>query len=64
MTSGEVSLRLQVKDDIQPGVVLVPGQRPDDEAASGTVNMLCADDFTDMGAGATYQSTWLEVSAA
>ncbi len=52
------------RDEVQPGVVLVPGQRPDEEAASGTVNMLCADGYTDMGAGATYQSTWLEVSAA
>lgn len=60
---GEVRLRLVVRDEIQPGVVLVPGQRPDEEAAAGTVNMLCADGFTDMGAGATYQSTWLEVSA-
>jgi anaerobic selenocysteine-containing dehydrogenase len=61
---GQISLRLRVLDEVQPGVVLVPGQRPDEEAASGTVNMLCADGFTDMGAGATYQSTWLEVSAA
>jgi len=61
---GHVSLRLRVRDEIQPGVVLVPGQRPDEEAEAGTVNMLCADRYTDMGAGATYQSTWLEVSAA
>jgi hypothetical protein len=44
-------------------VVLVPGQRPDTETVGGTVNMLCADDYTDLGEGATYQSTWLEVSA-
>jgi len=25
--------------------------------------MLCNDSFTDMGAGATYQSTWLDVAA-
>ena len=61
---GSVSLLLRVRDDVQPGVVLVPGQRPDDEAADGTVNMLCADGYTDMGAGAVYQSTWLEVEAA
>jgi anaerobic selenocysteine-containing dehydrogenase len=61
---GQVSLRLRVLDEVRPGVVLVPGQRPDEEAQAGTVNMLCADDYTDMGAGATYQSTWLEVSAA
>ena len=58
---GEIGLMLHVRDEIQPGVILVPGQRPDAEAVSGTVNMLCADTYTDMGAGATYQSTWLEV---
>jgi anaerobic selenocysteine-containing dehydrogenase len=60
---GQVSLRLRVLDEVQPGVVLVPGQRPDEEAEAGTVNMLCGDGTTDMGAGATYQSTWLEVTA-
>jgi anaerobic selenocysteine-containing dehydrogenase len=60
---GEIGLMLHVRDEVQPGVVLVPGQRPDSEAVSGTVNMLCADGYTDMGEGATYQSTWLEVSA-
>jgi anaerobic selenocysteine-containing dehydrogenase len=60
---GSVGLTLHVRDEVQPGVVLVPGQRPDDESLSGTVNMLCSDAFTDMGAGATYQSTWLDVSA-
>ena len=58
---GTVGLMLHVRDEVQPGVVLVPGQRPDDEAVSGTVNMLCSDAFTDMGEGATYQSTWLDV---
>ncbi|MGE4046659.1 MAG: molybdopterin-dependent oxidoreductase [Acetobacteraceae bacterium] len=60
---GEIGLVLRVRDEVQPGVVLVPGQRPDNEAVSGTVNMLCADTTTDMGEGATYQSTWLEVRA-
>jgi anaerobic selenocysteine-containing dehydrogenase len=60
---GEVGLVLRVRDEIQPGVVLVPGQRPDAETEGGTVNMLCTDGFTDMGEGATYQSTWLQVSA-
>ena len=58
---GTVGLTLRVRDEIQPGVVLVPGQRADDEAVEGTVNMLCSDAFTDMGEGATYQSTWLDV---
>jgi len=60
---GSVGLVLRVADEIQPGVVLVPGQRPDDEAVSGTVNMLCSDRYTDLGEGATYQSTWLDVRA-
>ncbi len=58
---GTVGLTLHVRDEVQPGVVLVPGQRPDDEAIEGTVNMLCSDALTDMGEGATYQSTWLDV---
>ena len=60
---GAVGLTLHVRDEVQPGVVLVPGQRPDDEAVEGTVNMLCSDAYTDMGEGATYQSTWLDVRA-
>ena len=60
---GEIGLVLHVRDEVQPGVVLVPGQRPDSEAVSGTVNMLCSDGYTDMGEGAIYQSTWLEVLA-
>jgi anaerobic selenocysteine-containing dehydrogenase len=60
---GEIGLLLHIRDEVQPGVVLVPGQRPDGEAVAGTVNMLCADTYTDMGEGATYQSTRLEVAA-
>jgi anaerobic selenocysteine-containing dehydrogenase len=60
---GAVGLVLRVSDEIQPGVALVPGQRPDDEAVSGTINMLCSDRYTDMGEGATYQSTYLDVAA-
>ena len=60
---GMIGLTLRVGDEIQPGVVLVPGQRPDEEAVSGTVNMLCSSAYTDMGEGATYQSTWLDVQA-
>jgi len=58
---GEIGLALKVSDEIQPGVVLVPGQRPTGESLSGTINMLCSDRYTDMGEGATYQSTWLDV---
>ena len=58
---GEIGLALKVADEVQPGVLLVPGQRPTSEAISGTINMLCSDRYTDMGEGATYQSTWLDV---
>jgi anaerobic selenocysteine-containing dehydrogenase len=59
----EIGLVLRVGDEIQPGVVLVPGQRPA-SAADGTVNMLCSDRLTDIGEGASYQSTFLDVKAA
>jgi hypothetical protein len=52
-----------VSDEVLPGVVLVPGQRPDNETLDGTVNMLCSDRYTDLGDGATYQSTFLDVAA-
>jgi anaerobic selenocysteine-containing dehydrogenase len=57
-----VGLVLRVNDEVRPGVVLVPGQRPDGETVSGTVNMLVADRYTDIGEGATYQSTFLDVA--
>ena len=60
---GAIGLKLKVSDEVLEGVVFVPGQRPDNETLSGTVNLLCADRYTDMGEGATYQSTWLEVAA-
>ncbi len=58
----QIRMTLHVSDEVQPGVVLVPGQRTDPDEESGTVNMLCADRYTDMGEGATYQSTFLEVT--
>ena len=60
---GTVGLVLKISDEVLPGVVLVPGQRPDGETVSGTVNMLCSDRYTDLGEGATYQSTFLDVAA-
>jgi anaerobic selenocysteine-containing dehydrogenase len=60
---GKVGLVLRISDEVRPGVVLVPGQRPDGEAVSGTVNMLCDERRTDMGEGACYQSTFLDVAA-
>ena len=58
-----VGLVLQVSDDVPPGIAFVPGQRGDDETVFGTVNLLCADRYSDFGEGATYQSTWLDVTA-
>jgi anaerobic selenocysteine-containing dehydrogenase len=60
---GAVGLKLKVSDEVKPGVVLVPGQRPDGETVSGTINLLCSDRYTDLGEGATYQSTFLDVAA-
>ncbi len=60
---GAVGLVLRVSDEVMQGVVLVPGQRPDGETVSGTVNMLCSDRYTDIGDGATYQSNFLDVAA-
>jgi anaerobic selenocysteine-containing dehydrogenase len=60
---GAVGLVLRVGDEVLPGVVLVPGQRPDNETLEGTVNMLVSDRFTDLGEGATYQSTFLDIAA-
>ena len=60
---GAVGLVLKISDEVLPGVVLVPGQRPDGETVAGTVNMLCSDRYTDLGEGATYQSNFLDVAA-
>ena len=60
---GTVGLILRVSDEVLPGVALVPGQRPDGETLGGTVNLLCSDRYTDLGDGATYQSTFLDVAA-
>jgi anaerobic selenocysteine-containing dehydrogenase len=60
---GAVGLVLRVSDEVLPGIVLVPGQRPDGETVSGTVNMLCSDRYTDIGDGATYQSNFLDIAA-
>jgi anaerobic selenocysteine-containing dehydrogenase len=59
---GAIGLVLRVSDEVRPGVVLVPGQRPDAETVAGTINMLCSDRYTDIGEGATYQSTFLDVA--
>ncbi|WP_204333456.1 molybdopterin dinucleotide binding domain-containing protein, partial [Proteus mirabilis] len=56
-----VGLILRVGEEIAEGVVLVPGQRPGAETVDGTINMLCSDRLTDIGEGACYQSTFLDV---
>jgi anaerobic selenocysteine-containing dehydrogenase len=61
---GTVRLQLRVGDETARGVAFVPGQRPAGEAGGGTINMLCGDRYSDMGEGATYQSTRLDVRAA
>lgn len=58
---GEVRMRLRVSDEVAPGVALVPGQRPARESGGTTINMLCSTRYSDLGAGATYQSTRLDV---
>ncbi|MGH2588438.1 MAG: molybdopterin-containing oxidoreductase family protein [Dehalococcoidia bacterium] len=58
---GEVGLYARVTADTQPGVVTVEGGRS--RAAylhGGPLNVLTSDRLSDMGAGATYQSTWLD----
>ena len=35
----------------------------DGETVEGTINMLCSDRYTDLGEGATYQSTFLDIAA-
>jgi anaerobic selenocysteine-containing dehydrogenase len=61
---GSVGFLLKVSDEILPGVVLVPGQRPSADARHGTVNLLCSDRYSDLGDGATYQDTRLDVRRA
>lgn len=61
---GLVTLRLRVSDETPPGVVFVPGQRPAGEAGQSTINMLVSDRFSDLGEGATYQDTRLDVRPA
>jgi anaerobic selenocysteine-containing dehydrogenase len=60
---GAVTFRLRVSDETPPGVAFVPGQRPVKEAHAGTINMLCSTAYSDMGEGATYQSTRLDARA-
>ena len=60
--AGEVGLYAQVTTDVPVGVAVVEGHRPQSHYLSGgPLNRLCSDRFSDLGEGATYQSTWLNV---
>jgi len=61
---GSIGFALKVSDETLPGTVLVPGQRPTADARHGTINVLCDDRYSDLGDGATYQSTTLDVRLA
>lgn len=59
---GHVGLRLVVTRDTLSGIVVVEGQRNRwGYLSGGPINLLTEDTFSDMGEGATYQSTWVEV---
>ena len=58
---GAVDLMLRVATRCSRVSFWSPGNGPTMRPWPGTVNMLCSDRFTDMGEGATYQSTWLDV---
>ena len=59
---GRVLLQARVTAGTQPGLVVVEGQRNRaGYAGGGPLNLLTGDDLADMGAGATYQDTWVEV---
>ncbi|BAS26689.1 molybdopterin-containing oxidoreductase family protein [Limnochorda pilosa] len=59
---GHAGLHLEVSDDVPPGLAVVAGQRSARFFLSGgPLNVLTSSELTDMGEGATYQSTWVEV---
>jgi anaerobic selenocysteine-containing dehydrogenase len=60
---GTATFTLRVSDETPRGVAFVPGQRPSGEAHAGTINNLCSTRYSDMGEGATYQSTRLDARA-
>ncbi len=60
--AGTVGLYARLTTDVPPGVVVVEGHRPQSHYLSGgPLNVLCADRYADLGEGATYQDTWLDV---
>jgi anaerobic selenocysteine-containing dehydrogenase len=58
---GFVGLYAKVTEAVQPGVAVVEGYRERSRYLSGgPVNVLTSGRLSDMGGGATYQSTWVE----
>jgi anaerobic selenocysteine-containing dehydrogenase len=59
---GEVGMTAKLSADTRPGVVAVEGNRAKSAyLRGGPLNVLTSDRLADLGAGATYQSTWLDV---
>jgi anaerobic selenocysteine-containing dehydrogenase len=59
---GAVVFRLDVSEDVPPGVAIAPGvRRLEDALGPRTVNALTAQRLTDLGAGATFYDTRVEV---
>lgn len=59
---GHVGLHARVSTDVIPGAVVVEGQRSRARYLSGgPLNILTGDGLTDMGKGATYQSTFVDL---
>jgi anaerobic selenocysteine-containing dehydrogenase len=60
---GHVGLLARVTADVQAGVVAVEGTRARARYLSGgPLNVLTSARLSDLGAGATYQSTWVEAA--
>jgi anaerobic selenocysteine-containing dehydrogenase len=60
--AGVVGLYARLTTDVSPGLVVVEGHRPQSQYLSGgPLNVLCSDRYADLGEGATYQDTWLDV---
>lgn len=60
--AGSVGLYAKITTDVPEGIVVVEGHRPQAQYLSGgPLNVLCSDRLSDLGDGATYQDTWLDV---
>jgi anaerobic selenocysteine-containing dehydrogenase len=60
--AGVVGLYARLTTDVSPGMVVVEGHRPQSQYLSGgPLNALCSDRYADLGEGATYQDTWLDI---